>query len=221
MLEYRAREGTGGKAVIMLHGFGANGDDLYPLADEIDAARRFTWYFPEAPYDIGYGGNLLGKAWFPRNEEEIESAVEGVYFDRLEQMDPEGLRRSGEETNKLIDTLGVPPENLVLGGFSQGAMVAVEAMLQSGRAPADLLLLSASAIAVERWRTRAGHIGPFGFFQSHGTADPVLPFDGARRLLDLLQNAGGEAEFIQFDGGHMIPPEIMERMARRLVRQAR
>lgn len=220
MLDYRTRDG-GPETVLILHGFGANSADLYPLAAEMDPQGRYTWHFPEAPYSIRYGGSVFGKAWFPRNEGQIAEALEGRYFDRLQEMDPVGLRQAGEETNRLLDTLGLPLDEVILGGFSQGAMVAVEAVVQARRAPADLLLFSGSAIAVERWGAALSATGGFGVFQSHGTMDPILPFDGAGRLRSLLVEAGCEMEFVQFDGGHSIPPEVMDRGAARLSRRSR
>ena len=229
MLDYRVREATGPtrrddgrscpNAAVLLHGFGANSADLYPLADQLDPKRHVSWYFPEAPYTIRYGGSPLGKAWFPRDEEQITSAVQGVYFHGLEAMDPEGLRAAGREVNELLESLNVAWQGLILGGFSQGAMVAVEAAVQAGRPPADLFLLSGAAIAEERWKHELPKLGSFEFFQSHGTADVILPLGGARRLYSLLEAAGGEAEFLQFDGGHGIPPEIVERAGRRIARR--
>ena len=215
MLDYKSRNG-GAETVVILHGFGADSSDLYPLAAEMDAAGRYSWCFPQAPYRIRYGGAAFGSAWFPRNEGEIAGALEGSYFNRLEGMDPEGLRQAGAEVLELIDCLGVDFESVVLGGFSQGAMVAVEAVAQAGRRPADLLLFSGAVIAAERWRAALSGLQPFEFLQSHGNADPILPFEGARRLLAILEDAGGEGEFLQFDGGHGIPPEIMDRVGARL-----
>lgn len=205
--------------VVILHGFGASSSDLYPLADELDPHGALSWYFPEAPYTIRYHGSALGKAWFPRNESEMAGAVEGIYFHRLEEMDPEGLRRAGAEVGELVESLDADWEQVILGGFSQGAMVAVEAVAQAGRPPADLLLFSGSVIALPRWSRELRALGGFRFFQSHGTTDPILPFDGARKLFSLLEEAGGEAEFLQFDGGHAIPREIIERVGRRLRQQ--
>ncbi|NBB91498.1 MAG: hypothetical protein GVY23_09915 [Spirochaetes bacterium] len=220
MLDYQTRSG-GAETVVILHGFGADSSDLYPLAAEMDAAGRYYWCFPRAPYRIRYGGAALGSAWFPRNEGEIAAALEGSYFDRLEGMDPEGLRQAGAAVLELIDYLGVDFEAVVLGGFSQGAMVAMEAVVQAGRRPADLLLFSGAVIAAERWRAALSRLPPFEFLQSHGTADPILPFDGARQLLAVLEDAGGEGEFLQFDGGHGIPSEIIDRAGARLQRRPR
>ncbi|MFP3959623.1 MAG: alpha/beta hydrolase [Spirochaetaceae bacterium] len=217
MLEYRYREGPeDGGTCVLLHGFGADAADLYPLADQLDPQGRLRWYFPEAPYRITYGGAAFGRAWFPRNEAEIAGALEGAYFRRLSEMDPEGLRLAGAAIEELLRAVGADPRTLVLGGFSQGAMVAVEALARSSHPPADLWLFSGSAIAVKRWRTALGAERRFSFLQSHGTADTILPIDGARALFAMLEEAGGEGEFLSFDGGHGIPGEILTRAGRRL-----
>ncbi|MGM0673326.1 MAG: alpha/beta hydrolase [Spirochaetota bacterium] len=216
MLDYKMRPGRGSRAAVILHGFGASSADLYPLADELDGDGRLTWYFPEAPYGIRYGGAVLGKAWFPRNEQEVASAVEGSYFDRLEDMDPSDLSTAGSEIGELISEVGASFDGLVLGGFSQGAMVAVEAVCRAGRSPSELILFSGSVIAAQRWQEELAAVESFPFFQSHGTMDPILPFEGARRLFSLLEGAGHSGEFRRFDGGHEVPGEVIERVGRRL-----
>jgi phospholipase/carboxylesterase len=218
MIDYRARNG-GDKAVVMLHGFGASSADLVPLAGELDPERRFTWYFPQAPYTIRYAGAALGTAWFPRSEEQIADAVGGSYFHALEEMDPEGLRLAGAEVGELIEALGHRVGSVILGGFSQGAMVAVETMVQSPERPRDLLLFSGSLIAAERWQRGLAGGPSFRFFQSHGTADAILPIEGGRRLNEVLKTAGGESELVVFDGGHGIPTAALQRVEARLNRR--
>lgn len=216
MLDYKMRPGSGARAAIILHGFGASCADLYPLADEMDPEGRITWYFPEAPYSIRYGGSVLGKAWFPRNKTEITAALEGSYFHGLESMDPAELRAAGLEVVEFASEVGVSFDGLVVGGFSQGAMVAVEMLCRAGSYPAELILFSGSAIAVDRWKTELASLPSFEFFQSHGTMDPILPFEGAQHLYSVLETAGHAGEFRQFTGGHEITRELIERVSDRL-----
>ena len=54
--------GGEGPVVMLLHGFGAPGDDLVPLADVIEAPRGTRWLFPEGPLplNMGFGDS---RAW--------------------------------------------------------------------------------------------------------------------------------------------------------------
>jgi len=209
-LEYRSRSGAPGTfTVVLFHGFGANAADLVPLSDAIDPLSRMNWYFPEAPHQIEIDGQRYGQAWFPESAEEMKEALYGNYFSRLEELDPEGLRQSAARGQALLSTLSVSPENLVLGGFSQGAMVATEMALSLETPPAALVILSGALIAEERWKRMIKQAGRFHVFQSHGTADPILNFKGARELNSLFTDSGYLGEFHPFPGGHEISSHIV------------
>src|SRR5262245_50743101 len=88
--------------VVLLHGFGASGDDLVPLADVIDAPARFV--FPEAPIELGglYGDS---RAWWmldlARLEEELRR---GTPRDRRDEVPP-GLPAARDQVTRFVDQL--------------------------------------------------------------------------------------------------------------------
>lgn len=210
----RSREPTGTPTVVLCHGFGANMHDLAGIAREAGSAGC-RWIFPQAPAEIpGYPD---GRAWFPRSPGELVQFASGVDFHDLSGLDPDGLRASGRELVELLSAVGADLTRTVIGGFSQGAMVAVEAALEIAERglplPAGLVVLSGSLIAAERWRRRAPSIAPVPILQSHGRSDIVLPFAVAVRLRDLLSAAGATVEFVEFSGGHGVPPEVTARLA--------
>ena len=196
---------------ILLHGFGAGGADLAALGPLFPVQRR--WIFPHAPAEIGWGGMLYGRAWFPRDPQEIQDAMTGVYFKELRGHDPPGLSDSAEEVLELAEAHDVDWSTTLLGGFSQGAMVAVEAALRAPMPPKGVVLFSGALIAEDRWNRaaeelRSGKRGPERFFQSHGKSDQVLPFDEGHALFELLERAGWQGSFVAFRGGHEIPSEV-------------
>ncbi|MFP4302395.1 MAG: alpha/beta hydrolase [Spirochaetaceae bacterium] len=198
-------------AGIMLHGFGATGDDLAPLSPLFPV--REQWLFPHAPGQIEWGGMLYGRAWFPREKRAMEAAMTGAYFNGLREQDPPGLSEAAGEVFELAEAHGVAWEETLLGGFSQGAMVAVEVALRAPTPPKGLLLFSGSLIAEKRWSVSAEELSRAGgrrgrFFQSHGKSDQILPFEEGRALFELLRSAGWEGSFVGFRGGHEIPPEV-------------
>jgi phospholipase/carboxylesterase len=113
---------------------------------------------------------------------------------------------------EMIDKLNVPPERLVLGGFSQGAMLATELVLRMPTPPAGLAILSGTLVNEVDWKERATKLKGFQFFQAHGQRDTVLGFKQAKRLETLLREAGWVGQLQEFAGGHEIPSEVIIRL---------
>jgi phospholipase/carboxylesterase len=116
----------------------------------------------------------------------------------------------------LVTTLRTdapPGARLVLGGFSQGAMLACDVGLRLEPAPAALVLFSGSLINAPEWRQLAPRRRGLPVFQSHGREDPILPYGDAERARELLEEAGLEVEFLPFPGGHGIHPLALARAA--------
>jgi len=196
---------------VLLHGFGASGDDLVPLADELSRGARgappIRYVFPEAPLEIG-GGYGDARAWWMldllRLEEELRR---GVPLDRRAEV-PEGLPAARVHVLRLLDQLEAragAPVRIILGGFSQGAMLALDAALHRDRPPAGLILMSGSLINEAEWRPRLASLRGVPVLQSHGRADPLLSYAAAEALRDLLRDAGAEVQWHPFVGGHEIP----------------
>jgi phospholipase/carboxylesterase len=126
---------------------------------------------------------------------------------------PPGLKRARELAKEMIAKLNVPMERLVLGGFSQGAMLATEVALSAETPPAGLAILSGSLVNAPAWERLAVELSQkrpgFSFFQSHGASDPVLSLGMAERLERLLKQAGCSGQLLRFHGGHEIPPEVV------------
>jgi phospholipase/carboxylesterase len=209
------REGGGdGPVVVLLHGFGAPGDDLAPLWRVIDAPPGTRWVFPEAPIAVpGMGG---GRAWWMIDVERFIRAQERGQIDELERDEPPGMELARERLGGLLDAVDavLRPTRLLLGGFSQGAMLSCDVALRSARPLAGIALLSGTLLARDRWaglvETRRG----LRVFQSHGTGDPLLPFAQAEKLRELLRAGGAEVTWLAFRGGHEIPAQVVDALGR-------
>ena len=94
--------------------------------------------------------------------------------------------------------------------FSQGAMLSTDLALRTDRPLAGLLLLSGTLLAASTWRDLAPRRAGLPVFQSHGSMDNLLPFAAAERLRALLTDSGLEVDWVQFRGGHEIPPPVLE-----------
>lgn len=193
---------------LLLHGFGATAEDLIPLARSFPVRRK--WIFPQAPQELRWGGSLMGRAWFPRRQEELESAMSGAYFAELSERDPDGLASSAAALLELLQQEGVRLEESLVGGFSQGAMVSVELLLQAPAPVKGALLFSAALLARSRWTGSAPETsGPGRFVQSHGSEDTILPYEEGRALYELLDGSGWRGGFLSFRGGHEIPRDVV------------
>ena len=100
----------------------------------------------------------------------------------------------------------------MLGGFSQGAMLATDVALRLDEPPAGLVIFSGTLVNEAEWAARAPRRAGLGVLQSHGRQDPLLPFDNAVALRDLLAGAGLAVDFFAFDGGHALPPDALLRL---------
>jgi phospholipase/carboxylesterase len=195
---------------VVLHGFGAPGDDLVGLARELDAPVRFVC--PEAPIELGglYGD---ARAWWRLDLARIEDQRRrGIPYDVRDEI-PEGLAAARGHVMRLLDELAArfsfAANQLVLAGFSQGAMLALDLALHRAAPPAGLLLMSGTLIAESIWQPRMPLLAGVPVMLSHGRHDELLPFGIAEVLRDRLAAAGADVAWHPFSGGHEIPMTVL------------
>lgn len=205
---------TANKTAIILHGFGADMNDLAPLHSYLDPAGRFNWIFPNGIETVPIGPHVTGRAWFPIRMAEIEAAaMRGDVVDFAEVCPP-GLLEAETRLKTLIKTLRIDSKDLVLGGFSQGAMMTCQIALTLPDDIAGMLLFSGSCINFQVWCDNAVRHKNIPFIQSHGQDDPILGFKHAERLHAMLTSAGLKGQFIPFKGFHEIPLPVIREAAK-------
>jgi phospholipase/carboxylesterase len=199
--------GERGPVVVMLHGFGAPGDDLVGLAEIVEAPCR--WVFPAAPLSLPWGG----QAWWMIDMARLERAIATGEERDLTNDVPAGLAEARESMVAFLDEVDrrIGPV-AVLGGFSQGAMLALDVALRTPRPLKGLALLSGTLLAAPEWKPLMPARKGLKILQSHGRYDQLLPFRVATELRDALTSAGAHVEFIDFPGGHEIPPKVLDRL---------
>lgn len=205
---------------VLLHGFGAPGDDLVGLAGGLDVPPGTVFVFPEALHALQdfVSQPLFGdaRAWWMIDFAALERAMARGELRDLTGAAPEGLVEARTAVNEMLAALSKEistKHRLVLGGFSQGAMLSLDVTLRDpSRAVAGVVQLSGTLVAAHEWTplmpTRVG----LPVFQSHGENDPILPFAIAERLRDAMKTAGLDVTFDPFAGPHTIPQRTLARL---------
>lgn len=220
-LRTRITGGTDGKGgghgplVLLLHGFGAPGDDLLSLTDDLNVPADTRFVFPEGPLSLSFGPRDARAWWLIDMARMAADQAAGRVRD-LSQDIPKGLAPARETIlaflKEVEHTFGADPHKTVLGGFSQGAMLSCDVMLHSDRPYAGLVQLSGNVLAQPLWGPLMPKRKGLPVFQSHGTRDEILPYVGAEKLRDTLSLSGLGVEWHRFRGGHEIPEPVLQRL---------
>jgi phospholipase/carboxylesterase len=174
--------------------------------------------FPEAPLELGFGG----RAWWPIDMARLQERFSKSAAERLTAEVPPGIDEARAAVLEMLAVLerdfAAAPQATVIGGFSQGAMLATDTVLRTTRPFAGLAVLSGTVISRSEWLPLMPARKGLPVLQGHGRADAVLPFAIAEQLRDLLTAAGLPVEFIPFNGGHGIPRAVLDGLSRLIQR---
>jgi phospholipase/carboxylesterase len=192
----------GSPVVVTLHGLGTNGDDLAPLGEELDLADcRFV--LPDAPLSLpGYPPGAY--AWYDfeaHDRVEIEKSRDYLF---------KVLDRFSKNPN-LRPTQGQvkEPKPVILLGFSQGGVMALEAGLNyQGRV---LAIVSMSGYIPDPSATLSRPKAPLEtpILLIHGRQDPLVPVEGSRKAAEALIQAGYKPVLREFPMAHTITEESL------------
>jgi phospholipase/carboxylesterase len=217
----RVTGGTDGKGggrgplVLLLHGFGAPGDDLLSLADALDVPTSTRFIFPEGPVSLSFGPRDAHAWWLIDVRRIAEDQAAGRIRDISHEI-PKGLAPARETMLAFLKEVephfNADPRKTILGGFSQGAMLSCDVMLRTTQPYAGLIQLSGSLLAAQEWAPLLQKRKGLPVFQSHGMQDEILPYVGAEKLRDTMIRAGLLVEWHSFHGGHEIPRQVLQRL---------
>jgi phospholipase/carboxylesterase len=197
----RPAAGEPAGALVLLHGRGADEHDLYPLLDALDPERRLQGYTPRAPLALPPGG----AHWY--------------LVPRVGYPDPETFKVGYTAASEWLDSLPFPAERIVLGGFSQGAVLTYALGLGKGRPrPAAVLALSGFVPTVEGWELDLEPPFP-PIAIVHGEYDPVISVEFSRTARAELERAGASVLYREVPVDHTIDPSVIPEL-RQLVSAA-
>jgi phospholipase/carboxylesterase len=202
--------------LILLHGHGARADDLVPLVPVLSVRPGMRFVFPAGPRDLGGGA----RAWWPLPPRHLREAALASGGRDLAREEPRGMIEARDAVVALLressSRFGVEPSEIVIGGFSQGAMMAVDAALHADEPPRGVVSLSGALVAEAEWVPRMTRLARSSVFVSHGRRDTLLPFAGSESLAARLGEAAVPVTFVAFDGDHELPEEVLTRLREHL-----
>jgi phospholipase/carboxylesterase len=202
--------------VVLLHGYGSQPQDWFPFVTTIKLPKgggRFV--FPSAPEPtVPPDGPLGGLGWWRLHLDTYVPA--GAKLPDLSKAHPAGLVRAAGEIRTLLGEvekrLAVHPRTAILGGFSQGGIVAAEVAFRSDVPLRALLLFSPTLVDEAAWIKAMERRRGLPVFISHGRKDDVLSYEASARLQETMQKAGLAVTWFPFDGGHEITVPVVEKL---------
>jgi phospholipase/carboxylesterase len=216
LLQTIVHGGDGPPTLVLLHGYGSSAEEWAPFTKTIQWPSRGRFVFPQGP-DVYPASPTIGRAWWPLD---LRSHIPpGQTMPDLSATRPPGLRIAADRVVDLLTAIGRSSGGpVVLGGFSQGAMVASEVAFRSHTPLAGLVLLSGTVVDEASWRTNYARRRSLPVFVAHGRKDGVLPFAASDRMRQDLQAAGLDVTWCPFDDSHDIPAEVVVDLNRFLSR---
>ncbi|HEY5603889.1 MAG TPA: carboxylesterase [Gammaproteobacteria bacterium] len=216
MLDYeQAETGTGPEyCVIWLHGLGADGFDFYPIVPQLNLpdhpAIRFI--FPHAPRQpVTINGGYVMRAWY-----------DVISTDLTARQDKAGILRSAELINGIIREQaqqGIATHRIILAGFSQGGVMALQIGLRSAEPFAGIIALSCYLPLADELPVPEAKQEPYlPVFMAHGAYDAVVPFNAGLVSKERLEKLGYPVAWHRYAMEHSVCAEEIADISRWLTR---
>jgi phospholipase/carboxylesterase len=189
-------QGPASHLVVLVHGYGSDGNDLIGLAP------HWQKQMPTAAFVAPHGPDRVsgshGYQWFPISRIDPQEMAKGVDI-------------VAPVLNQFLDAelarLSLPPDRLILVGFSQGTMLSLRVGLNRATPPAAIVGLSGLLAGAPAERTE----GP-AIFLAHGDADDVIPVQAMLMAASALGMAGLRVQWHLARGiGHGVDPDTIAR----------
>lgn len=184
--------------LLLLHGFGADENDLFGLAPFMD--ERFFVASVQAPFALDFGG----RAWFE------------IYFEngQVSGFDPEQFRQSLEMILEFVDELiaehDLDAARVYLCGFSQGSMMSISSVFKAPEKFAGAVLMSGRAASEMVVNENIEKLKDFPILVTHGTYDQVLPIENGRATKEILSRLPVNLEYKEYPMAHEISQESLK-----------
>lgn len=189
--------------VIWMHGLGADGNDFVPMVPELDLPPEHSvrFVFPNAPtMPVTINGGYVMRAWYDITSAEIDKRA-----------DEAGVRKSQLAIGELIadqSAQGIASERIVLAGFSQGGVIALQTGLRYPEKLGGIMALSTYLACAESLGVEASSGNrQIPILMVHGATDPVIPIALAKRSKARLETHGYKINWHEYGMPHSVCAE--------------
>jgi phospholipase/carboxylesterase len=182
-------------SIIWLHGLGADGHDFEPIVPQLDLPPDLgvRFVFPHAPHlPVTINGGYVMRAWYDIYGTDLSSRV-----------DRDGILRSVQAVRALLEReigLGVAPERIILAGFSQGGVIALDLAANCGLGLGGVIALSTYVALDDRLACGS----PLSIFWGHGAADTLIPLQLGERGRAVLESLGHKVDWHVYPMDHAV-----------------
>jgi phospholipase/carboxylesterase len=192
----QAAPGGADGLLVLFHGRGADERDLFPLLDVLDPEKRLLGVTPRGPLSLPPGG----AHWY---------AVKEIGFPDAATFTAT-FARASDWLDEVVEATGLPWERVILGGFSQGAVMSYALGLGASRPrPAGLVALSGFIPTVPGFELDLSLPLPRVAI-GHGALDPVISVEWGRQARAVLADAGADLVYRETPGmSHSIDPRLL------------
>ena len=200
-LEHQIREAKNGAspvpAIVLLHGYGSNDDDLFSFADYLP--QNHTIISLRAPLDTPMGGyawytihnNMTQEKW--SDDEEAKVSIKTV-SDQLEE---------------LVKKHNLDSNDISLMGFSQGAILSWAILLDNPDKVRRAICMSGYINKNILKKTLTSYAGILAF-GSHGSEDVTVPYSWAKDSIEVLQAKNPLVVFNTYPDGHNVSAQSFQ-----------
>ncbi len=189
--------------VIWLHGLGSDGHDFEGLVPSLNLEKSLSvrFIFPHAPRrPVTVNGGMAMRAWYDIYEMTLDRKV-----------DMENIQESCEQIEALVAAqidLGIPAENIVIAGFSQGGVIANQLALHSNHKFAGVMALSTYLADSDQVPLAQECVnGKTPLLIHHGSQDPIVDPSLAIKAKDLFTQKGFDLVYKTYPMPHSVCPE--------------
>jgi thioredoxin 1 len=182
------------RLALLVHGYGADERDLGGLLTYLDPDGSLAAVLPRAPFAVP---GTPGYAWYAMFEGD---RAEGSYADALAQLD--------DVLSEQAEALALPRREALVGGFSQGAGLALGLALQRSERERPAAVLAMSPV-LDLSQLDVDAEGAPPVLVQHGTHDPLIPVQRSRDLAQQLRDIGVPTVYLEYPMEHQVALESL------------
>ncbi len=182
--------------IIMLHGYGSNENDLFSFSPQLD--EKYLIVSAKAPIPMQpYGNAWYAITYEPGNKKFTNDEQAVASRDTI-----------AEFIDEVIENYHADPDNIILFGFSQGAILSYAVALSYPEKVSRVVAMSGyihQPLLKENFEK--GDFSNLKVYSSHGYLDEVVPVEWDRKTKPFLENLAIKVKYSEFPVGHGVSPE--------------